>query len=238
MIELLTLGGLVTGLTAWGFWIAAVVLFGVFIGLTENEHWGWATTLFVGIFVGLGLLGAFNLWNFTLNHPGKLLYDVGLYVIAGAFWGALKWYFYCKKQRAKYDAAKADFLKARKATELTGALRVEWTEHLKHTDKYDRYNTISIEPPVAKENKEKIMNWMYLWPFSVFGTFLSDFIIKLWENIYKWMGGIYDSIAKAVWKGTENDLATEQEVEDARVAAAIAMQQQPPPKSHRANSSY
>jgi len=50
VVELLTLGGLLTGLAVWGFWAVALVVFGVFIALTENEHWGWASTLFLGVF--------------------------------------------------------------------------------------------------------------------------------------------------------------------------------------------
>jgi hypothetical protein len=223
MLELLTLGGIVTGLAAWGFWAVALVLFIVFIALTENEHWGWATAIFAGIFVSLSLFGVFNLWNFTINHPGRLLYDVGVYVLIGCVWGAIKWYFYCKKQRKRYEEAKDDFLKSHHVTELTPELRVEWTEKLTHQSGYERYNLVSIKAPEAKQNKEKIMNWMYLWPFSVFGTFLSDFIIRLWENIYKWMGGIYDNIAKAVWKGVEEDLASETDLQAAREAAAAQM---------------
>jgi hypothetical protein len=239
MTELLTLGGLVTGLAAVGFWVVALVVFGIYIALTENEHYGWATTITIAIFVGLGVFGVFNLWNFALGHPGRLAFDAGMYVLAGAFWGAVKWYFYCKKQRRKYDEAKADFLKSRNATELTGALRVEWTEKLHNLGRYDRYSAVQADPPLAKNNKERIMNWMYLWPFSVFGTFCSEFIIKLWNNVYKWMVGIYDSIARAVWSGTENDLATEEEIEAARQAAATAMQaSNTPPKTHSAGMGY
>ena len=240
MIELLTLGGIVTGLTAWGFWIGTLIVFGVLIGLAENEHYGWATAIFIGTFVTLSFMGAFNLYEFVLYHPGKLIYYASLYVLAGAAWGAIKWYLYCKKKRARYDVAKNEFLRSRKATELTGVLRLEWTEKLRNLDRYDRDRGISIEPPSASKNKEKIMNWMYLWPFSIFGTFFSDFIIKLWDNIYKWMGGIYDNISKSVWRGTENDLASEEDIESARQAAA-ALQNTPLPKSHsatRGNSSW
>lgn len=221
MIEVLTLGGLVTGLAVWGVWAAALILLCVFIALTEGEHWGWATTMFVGIFATLGIFGVFNLWKFTLQHPLQLLYYVGMYVVAGAFWGAWKWYRFCVKSRKHYEKAKADFLKANHVTQLTPELRVEWTEKLKHQEGYGRYATV-IGIPEAKNYKEKIINWMYLWPFSVLGSVVADLIIRLWDNVYKWMGNVYNNIAKAVWRGVEQDFASEEDIAQARQAAATA----------------
>lgn len=71
MLELLTLGGIVTGFAIWEFWIVTLVVFGVFIALTEGEHWGWATTLFVGVFASLWMFGIFNIWNYAVRHPAS-----------------------------------------------------------------------------------------------------------------------------------------------------------------------
>lgn len=207
-----------TGFTFWAFWTVVTVAICVLIGLTENEHWGWATVVFTAFFVGMGALGLFNLYEFTLAHPFDMLKYIGCYLLVGCFWGAAKWWQFCKKQRDLYENAKADFLRAHKATELTPALRVEWTKKLQSQSRYDRHYVLNGAPPEASQNKEKIMNWMYLWPFSMLGTFLSDFLRNVWTSIYNWMGGIYDSIARAVWSGTENDLASEEDL----VAAAEA----------------
>ena len=67
-----------------------------------------------------------------IRHPASLAYWFGSYIGIGMVWGAIKWYFYCVKQRKRYEEAKADFL----------------------------YHLISIKVPEAKDNKEKIMNWM------------------------------------------------------------------------------
>ena len=227
MVELLTLGGLLTGLAVWGFWAVALVVFGVFIALTENEHWGWASTLFVGVFASLGLLGIFNLYKFALAHPGTLFAYVGGYLLAAIVYGVVKWFFFCKKQLKLYNTAKADFLKSRHVDDFTPELRVEWTEKLRNQDRYDRYKVVSVEFPKWQDNIEKIVNWMYLWPFSICGMILTDFVREMWEHLCKWMGGIYDNIAKAVWKGVENDLASEEDIQKAReAAAALALQNQ------------
>jgi hypothetical protein len=234
VIELLTLGGLVTGLAAWGFWAVALVVLGVFIALTEGEHWGWATTLFVGVFASLWMFGIFNIWNYAVRHPASLAYWFGSYIGIGMVWGAIKWYFYCVKQRKRYEEAKADFLEANHATELTPELRVAWTEKLTHQSGYERYHLISIKVPEAKDNKEKIMNWMYLWPFSMFGTLLYDFIRDFFTWLYDRMGKVYDNIAKMVWKGVEEDLASETDIQAAREAALLAAGQQNPARTRTA----
>ena len=222
MIELLTLGGILTGLAIWGFWTITVILFGVFIALTEHEHWAWATTLFAGTLVTLGLLGIFNLYKFAWAHPTTLLIYIGSYIGIGLVYGVIKWYFFCRKQLKHYQEAKADFLKANHKTEMTPELRVEWTEKLKHQNKFDRHYDVALQAPVWKEHTETIINWMYLWPFSICGMVLTDFMRELWEYLCKWMGGIYDSIAKAVWRGIEKDLASKEDIQLAREAVAYA----------------
>jgi hypothetical protein len=57
---------------------------------------------------------------------------------------------------------------------------------------------------------------MGLWPFSMLGSVFSDLIIHIWDTLYNWMGGIYDTISRSVWKGTENDLASQEELATAR----------------------
>lgn len=226
MIEVLSLAGIlaVGSLAFWGFWLAVIIAFFVLIGLTENEHYGWASVLFGVGFVLLGVTGIFNVYSFAIQHPGALIGRVLGYIGIGVVWGAIKWWRYCVKQRKLYEAAKTDFLKANKVKELTPELRVEWTQKLQEANRYSRHYVLHSEAPDWSENKEKIMNWMYLWPFSVFGTVFSDFVLRLWKNICEYMGGVYDSIAASVWKGTENDLASEEDLAAAKAKAEEAAQ--------------
>lgn len=220
MTEALTFAGALAfgSLAFWGFWTVVLIAICVVIALTENEHYGWATVLFAAFFGALAWMGVFNLYQFTIQHPGALLARIGIYLGVGIVWGAVKWWRYCVKERERYDAAKNDFLAAHKVTEFTPSLRVEWTEKLKNANRYERHYLLHAEAPNAKDHKEKICNWMYLWPFSMLGTILSDFIRKIWDAIYNWMGGVYDSIARSVWKGTENDLASETDIAEAAIA--------------------
>jgi len=210
MIYFVTFAGALT-LGSFGFWLfwgLAVVALFILIILADNEHWAWATALGVAALIGMGSLGVFNVYHFAVEHPGVLLGDFGCYVLLGMIWGAVKWWRFCRLHRHKYEEAKLDFLRSKNATQMTPLLRVEWTDRLRNANRWDRYNVLYSEPPNWKNHKEKIINWMYLWPFSFLATFFSDFFHRLWVNLCGWMGGLYTSIARAVWAGTEKDLAS------------------------------
>ena len=59
----------------------------------------------------------------------------------------------------------------------------------------------------------------------MFGTLLYDFIRDFFTWLYDRMGKVYDNIAKAVWKGVEEDLASETDLQAAREAAANAIRE-------------
>lgn len=216
------LGGVITGIAAWGFWVGVLVVAAVLVALTENERYGWATTTFACVFATLWLLGVFNIWKFTVTHPWALAEWFAAYIGGGIIWATIKWILYCKKELRKYNAAKADFLKARCVTDMTPELRVEWTEKLRNKSGYDRYTMVDM--PVASQNKERIMNWLYLWPFSILGFVFADFLQEVWNIIYRNLGQLYDNIAKSIWKGVQEDLASEEDLQKARDAAIAATQ--------------
>ena len=220
MIELITLAGALSFGTFefWGFWVTALVAIMVLVGLTEGEHYGWATVLFIVSFVALTITGVFDIYVYTIHHPVDLVIRIGEYVLVGVVWGVFKWFLYCRKERARYEQAKQDFLRAAGVTEMTSGLRVLWTEKLKNRSVYDRFTVVNAQAPLASNNKEKIINWMYLWPFSVLGTIMNGLIRQLWEAFFTWLNGVYNNISKHVWKGTENDLASEEDLATASAA--------------------
>lgn len=214
MIDLLTFSGaLAFGSLAFiGTWIAIVIATLVLIGLTEKQHWFWATTLFVAGFVALGAAGIFDIIKYASTDPWGVTIRVGMYILIGCFWGAIKWWFYCRKQRKLYDKARAEFLATKNVSTMTDELRVEWTQHLQSY----RYSYSVTGVPQASENKERIMTWMYLWPFSMLGTLVSEFLFKIWDRIYDAMGEVYNSIAASAFSGVESDFASKEELAAAK----------------------
>jgi hypothetical protein len=183
------------------------------IFLTENDHWGWSTGSVVAAFAALWLTGIFNIYNYTLRNPWDIVTWTLYYIGVGIVWGGLKWWKFCRKELAKYELAKSQFLKDSKATELTPELRIAWTERLKNNNY--TYSLKGGAPPLAANYKERIINWMAFWPYSVLGTIFSDWVRELFNTLYDMMGGVYDSISRAVWKGVADDIATAEEMKQA-----------------------
>ena len=50
----------------------------------------------------------------------------------------------------------------------------------------------------AGDHKMIIISWMALWPFSMLGTLIADFLIHLWESIYKVLSSLYQRISDKV----------------------------------------
>lgn len=87
MIELLTFSGaLAFGSLAFiGTWIAIVIATLVLIGLTEKQHWFWATTVFVAGFVALAAAGIFDIIKYASTDPWGVTIRVGMYILIGCF---------------------------------------------------------------------------------------------------------------------------------------------------------
>ena len=67
-------------------------------------------------------------------------------------------------------------------------------EDMKETGKTERpYNSY------ARNNKARIMAWIGHWPFSIIGTFFGDFLYRIGNKIYNYLGGTYERIEKSVF---------------------------------------
>jgi hypothetical protein len=219
LLEIFTLAGAVAfgSIAFYTFWGAALIGTLILILLTENDHWGWSTTLLICSAAALYFGGIFDIVAFAVWHPWVLARDVGIYVAAGIVWIVYKWWRLCRKSRIQYEEAKAKFLKDKEVSVLTTELKVEWTEWLNTKGSYERPR-ISARRPEASDHKEQITVWGYLWPFSVLGTFFGDWVKAFWECVYEWTAEVLMTISKFVWRGVEKDLASEEELNAARVA--------------------
>jgi hypothetical protein len=200
MIELITFSGALAFGTIefWLFWLVAIVVICLEVGLTETEHQVIAFVLFVlGLWVLAGL-GIFNLYRFTLDHPRTLIEDVIGYIVCGVVWGTVKWFRFCRQSRRGYLRHKASYLSESGKAEYTPALLAEFHKSWRCS------GPNSPTPPNWRKYKEELSTWMALWPFSLLGTFCSDLLFRFWKNLTRWMGGIYDDISKRVWAGIDD----------------------------------
>ena len=57
----------------------------------------------------------------------------------------------------------------------------------------------------AKNHKGRIMTWMAYWPFSLTWWLLRDLLRKLWERLYRMIGGTLDKLSAWIYKGVDDD---------------------------------
>ena len=127
----------------------------------------------------------------------------------------MKWWRFVRNAKQRYLELRDTFLASRKATELTPSLKVEWTKTLQDTDRYyPARSRVTGQPPEARHFKEKIINWMAFWPFSILGTIFYDFLREFWDMLYDAISGVYDSIAKAIFSDVSGDLLTQEQIDD------------------------
>ena len=216
MTEIFTLFGLLAFGTAafWGFWVTLFVVLCVLVGLTENEKWGYASGIIVVGFIFLAQMHIFNIVHYANTHLANLIWFVVKYIGIGVIWGLFKWVRFVYRKKGQYKSVLNSFLKEQNATELNDELRFKWNTKL---NGYGQYISISAIPPVASENKEKIINWMAFWPFSMLGTLLNDFLTEVWNAIYDSIGGTYDKIARAIYKDVSGDILSKDQLEALRV---------------------
>jgi hypothetical protein len=66
---------------------------------------------------------------------------------------------------------------------------------------------ITKRPPrsYAKNNKHKIVGWIAHWPASIIGTVIGEFLVKLWNRIYRILSNVYKAIEDRMFAGWEEE---------------------------------
>lgn len=191
----------VLGTSFWPLAGIILVLYCSLAVLAECEMWGWSSLILIFVLVALGASGVFNLPVWALHHPVTLLWWLGGYLVAGSVWGTFKWWQYCLRQRDLLERQFRSFRANRLDAIGTAPPNAAWDAALL-TEFRGKAYTPDIVVPTALDNKERIITWMYLWPFSIVGTLFSDWLLRLFTRIYRFLEGMLDSISASVWKGS------------------------------------
>ena len=189
----------------------------------ECESGRGATAVVVLFLVAATVFGGTDIWQWIYQHPAKLgIYAAG-YVILGMIWSVMRWILFCHDDYQKYMDIRSDWLEKKKITDgkIPDNLKEEWVEYVfnlhrgwavnnptydwgdKGRQATDHY-TLTVQQ-TAKRNKARIMTWMAYWPFSATWWVLRDFLRKLWDRLYRLLGGVYDRISAWIYKGVDQD---------------------------------
>lgn len=161
----------------WVFWslLAAVMLFEVVLLWNDQED-----TPVPVVVALLALTAAVLLTNAFagVTWQQAVLGACG-YVVLGVLWSIKKWY---------------DFV-------VSDVSRVRDT-YKKYANK-DQYKTFEDyakdKQPTAAENKQRIVTWMTLWPFS-FTWWCLTWPRRAFSWIYDRLSTLYDRVATSVWE--------------------------------------
>lgn len=169
-------------LTGIGAWLVIMAICVVFIVATEINSWFTAT---LAAAVGVLLLHFFTAYSpidYVLAHPLNALLIMAAYVVIGIIWSMGKWALEVLKQKEIYKQWLTSIM----------AVNPDRTAEQLRT----KYHV--VYPPVAADNKSRILIWMGLWPFSFFWTMLNDPLRRFFNGLYNIIGGYYQKISDKI----------------------------------------
>ncbi len=176
--ELLTFGGVL-------FWIAFAVAVLVISAFIADDKVGKAS---FGLILMIAFLIAFTntpIVSTVKEHPIYVLYGLGAYLGVAAIWATIKWrLFYLPKLFGRYEAIRADFLAEKELTEMpAGPIRDQF-------NKLHEVQRLNINTNrMVRYNKGRITSWIVFWPFSLIGTFFGDFLLRMFDYVYRAISG-------------------------------------------------
>jgi hypothetical protein len=210
--------------TFW-FWALIVLSACALFALIEYERVGWATITILFVLALLHFFGDFSVISHIKANPGTFALLVLGYFAVGTVWAIIKWWFFVKRLRRKYDEAKAEFLEKNgvQGMDIPSELKAKWLEQTRFLTE-GRHGIHVAERPRARRHKGRILCWMTYWPWSAVWTIIDDPIKRIFREIYHYIQGLLQRIADRAYQGVEDDLTPPPEDKggEARPAQASA----------------
>jgi len=163
---------------SWLLWPLALLAFGLFAALAENNHGVLAGFIIGGLLTGFQLFSSYQPLSFIVNDPLKAIWITGAYFLVGFVYMYVKWAFVA--HRASNDKAL-------------------WNG--KDVGNRYYYNGSSKSIPFkVSEWKSELLTWFSLWPFSAAWTLLNDPIRIIFDTVYAWSSKRLQSISDSFFK--------------------------------------
>lgn len=140
------------------------------------------TIAFFFTLAGCGIaawVGMFNVFTFVWHDPMRTLELAASYVLVGIVWSFVKWLSFCFRKKEEVE------------------------ERLK---KYPTSISISVrfDPataiPQASEYSSDILRWMGYWPFSIVGTVVGDWFLRIFKNIFRVLRSTYQAASDRIFQ--------------------------------------
>jgi hypothetical protein len=186
----------------WVLVLAEIALLFIFSEAAEN---GIGATISLAVFVAaLQFIGKVDLFGYVGSHPIHMAVALTAYFLLGTAWGIFKWRKYVLAKLEKYNEFFQRFLRDKalppETTVLPVELRSEWKSRVDNTKNYGNDSSVA-DVPLVKENKSRILRWMSLWPFGLTWYVTHDFIVAIYQGIYKRIAAFLQQMANSIWAG-------------------------------------
>ena len=136
------------------------------------------------------------LWIY--NNPKWTLYAFASYIAVGVIWSIIKWN---KRMSSEYvqermKGAKQRFEKIKSQGEESDRDR-RYEKEIK-SGEIPNYQSSPFFPYAAilSRNKDAIISWISLWPFSMFLYVFAELLIDFFEMLYRFFSSVYEAISR------------------------------------------
>jgi len=189
-------------ITTWVFYTLLSIGAIVIITCHEKNENGWAHTIFVA-------LTALAVYKFTPNFTsGDLITYLSLYFVVGIIWSFLKWFFFLKEVKNKYNTTRDEYSKIKdtNSPNFLENLRQYINEKMyKYSYDFNISYDGKMTYPQASENKARITTWIAHWPLSMIWTLINDPVRKVLNYIFNQFKGIYQKMSNYIFGSIKED---------------------------------
>jgi hypothetical protein len=188
-----------------GFWIFLVLISCVLFYCAEKDMGGLATVTLIGSMCFLNWCCDVPVFVYMYHNPWSILPGLVGYFVLGTVWSVIKWIFYVKDQREKYDDLKQGFIDSFKLEisvkdPIPDAQKQDWLNCIRA----NTYEGLDVHPKI-KQHKIRVYIWIAYWPWSLIWTVINDPVRKILNRIYRNIAEWMQSISDRYFKDTKQD---------------------------------
>lgn len=182
------------------FWLAVgAVSIALFITV-ENERWGWALTFLTVFLVACVLFGNLGLW--VVANPWAAVYVVLGYIVGGVAWTIPKWILFMRRLKNRVQKELDRYRKGNNEYPVPEGQRKRnsWFSEFRCYGIDIDQDTGKLTPPTFYDNRDTILTWATVWPFSILWTVFRDIVLDGIELLVDSMKAMYERISNWFFK--------------------------------------
>lgn len=205
-------------------WMTAIFAFGsiwffLFSGLWVVLLFYWVEKQHI-ILSGLNIILYILFLNFIvkkdvissfIDHPGRSLIIILVYILAGFIWSFIKWWLFVNNLAINYKEKRCEWLKKQKSIREKRNISFEGLDSIDPETpvperlREDWLHSVGIlyEKPKVNGYKISISHWVLYWPVSAIWSLLDDFVSKVIQVIVVKIRVVYEKITNNAFKNIE-----------------------------------